>query len=68
MQRWKTRITFYTSARGLRAWKGEVEAATTAEADERAIRTFRRTRPGVQIPEIVDVRLRRLKGRDRAGT
>jgi hypothetical protein len=47
MQRWRARITFYTPARGLRAWEGEVEAATAAEADERAIHTFRLTRPGL---------------------
>jgi hypothetical protein len=35
--RWKARITFYTTARGLRTWEGEIEAATAEEADEPAI-------------------------------
>jgi hypothetical protein len=62
--RWKARITFYTPARGLRAWEGEVEAATAEEADERAIHTFRLTRPGLHVPEILDIRLRRVGDSD----
>jgi hypothetical protein len=58
--RWKARITFYTAARGLRTWEGEIEADTAEEADERAIHAFRLSRPGLQVPEILDVRLRRI--------
>jgi hypothetical protein len=58
--RWKARITFYTPARGLRLWRGEVEADAAEEAGERAIRAFRVTRPGLQVPKIIHVRLRQI--------
>jgi hypothetical protein len=62
MHQWKARITFYTPARGLRIWEGQVEAADAAEADERAIHAFRLSRRRLHVPKIVEVRLRRVKG------
>jgi hypothetical protein len=62
MQRWHAKITFYTPARGLRLWRGELAAQTAEEAVERAIHVFRLTRPGLQVPKIVKVRLRQVRG------
>jgi hypothetical protein len=62
MQRWRARITYFTPAKGLRRWEGDVEADTAQEADEEAVRAFRVTRPGLQVPKIVDIRLRRVRG------
>jgi hypothetical protein len=39
-----------------------VEAQTAEGAVERAIHVFRLTRPGLQVPKIVNVRLRRITG------
>jgi hypothetical protein len=46
----------------LRYWEGEVEAATAEEADERALLAFRLSGPGLNVPEIADVQLRRTSG------
>jgi hypothetical protein len=62
MQRWRARIEFFTHARRLRHWEGEVDAATAEEATERAMEAFRLSRPGLPVPEIVDITLRRVKG------
>jgi hypothetical protein len=62
VRRWHARIDYITSAKGLRHWEGEVEAATAERAIELAVQAFRLTRFGLQIPEIADIRLWRVKG------
>ena len=54
MPRWSARITFFTAAKGLREWQGEVEADTAELATELAMRQFRLSRPGLVVPEIAD--------------
>jgi hypothetical protein len=61
MQRWHARIDFYTPSKGLRHWEGEVEAVDAPDADQRACRAFRLTRPRLHVPKIVGVRLLRIE-------
>jgi hypothetical protein len=63
VQRWRARIEFFTAAKGLRAWETEVEAATAEQANERAMQAFKLSRPGLKVPEIADITLRRVKGK-----
>jgi hypothetical protein len=62
MRRWLAKIDYLTAAKGLRHWEGEVDAATAEEATDRAMQEFKLSRPGMlKLPEIADVRLRRVK-------
>ena len=40
--RWRVTVTYFTAAKGVREWKGEVEAETTEAACEAAMRAARR--------------------------
>ena len=53
MPLWRATVTYFTAAKGVREWKGEVEAETTEAACEAAVRAAKRERPQ-SIAEIVD--------------
>jgi len=54
MPRWQAHVDFFTPARAVRRWEGEVEAETAAEACEKAVRAARREHYH-SIAEIADV-------------
>jgi hypothetical protein len=62
LRRWLVKIEYFTPAKGLRHWEGEIEATTVEEANDLAMEAFRRGRPGRNVPEIADIRMRRVKG------
>jgi hypothetical protein len=55
--RWRARIDYFTAAKVLRHWEGEVVADTAELASEDAMQAFRRSRDTLQIPEISDFQL-----------
>ena len=62
MPRWRATIDFCSPAGAIRSWSGEVEAENAEQASERAVRAFKLTRPRLEVPEIVDFELDRIKG------